>query len=103
MVIGVEQILLRLPENCTLKGKRRVIKQVIDKVKRRFNVSIAEVGAQNHWQFAQMGLCQVSTTKDYIDTNLEKIVDFIENLSVAEILDVKSEVIHFSSKIPKAL
>ncbi|KPJ68766.1 MAG: hypothetical protein AMJ45_01900 [Syntrophobacter sp. DG_60] len=103
MVVGVGQILLRLPENCTLKGKRRVIKQIIDKVKRQFNVSIAEVDAQNHWQFAHLGLCQVSTTKDYVNTNLEKILDFIENLSVAEILDVKLEIIHFSSKVPKAL
>ncbi len=103
MVVGVGQILLRLPENCTLKGKRRVIKQIIDKVKRQFNVSIAEVNAQNHWQFAHLGLCQVSTTKDHVNTNLEKILDFIENLSVAEILDVKLEIIHFSSKVPKAL
>lgn len=103
MVVGVGQILLRVPENCTLKGKRRVIKQIIDRVKRQFNVSIAEVNAQNHWQLIHLGLCQVSTARDHVNTNLEKILNFIENLSVAEILDVKLEVIHFSSKVPKVL
>jgi len=103
MVVGIGQILLRLPENCTLKGKRRVIKQIVDRVKRQFNVSIAEVDAQNHRQFANLGVCQVSLDKDYVNTNLEKIVNFIEDLSSAQVLDVKLEIIHFSSKVTKTL
>ncbi|HEB72698.1 MAG TPA: DUF503 domain-containing protein, partial [Nitrospirae bacterium] len=46
MVVGVCRISIALHGNRSLKGKRQVIQSVKDKVKKRFNISIAEVG--NH-------------------------------------------------------
>ena len=42
MVVGVGQILLRIPENHSLKGKRSIIRQIVERVKKQFNISIAE-------------------------------------------------------------
>ena len=77
MNVGVCQISLRLPENLTLKGKRRVLKSITTRVRSRFNVSVAEVDDQNLWQLATLGICCVSDNKRYTNEVLSKVVDFI--------------------------
>jgi hypothetical protein len=55
MVVGSLKIELCLPENRSLKGKRKVVKSMVGKVKSRFNVSIAEVGSNDKWQRIELG------------------------------------------------
>jgi len=50
MVVGSLKIEFRLTDNRSLKGKRKVVRSMVDKVKSRFNVSIAEVGSNDKWQ-----------------------------------------------------
>jgi uncharacterized protein YlxP (DUF503 family) len=78
MHIGLCTIELRLPGNGSLKGKRRVIKSIVTRVGRQFNVSIAEVDAQNAWQRAVLGVACVSTGADYAHGQLERVVQWIE-------------------------
>jgi len=79
MHIGVCRIELRLPENLSLKGKRRVVKSITTRVRSKFNVSVAEVDHQNLWQLATLGICCVSNDKRYINEVLSKVVDFVAN------------------------
>ncbi len=79
MHIGACRIKLRLPENLSLKGKRRVVKSITTRVRSKFNVSVAEVDDQNLWQLATLGICCVSHDKRYINEVLSKVVDFITN------------------------
>ena len=79
MHIGVCRIKLRLPENLSLKGKRRVVKSITTRVRSKFNVSVAEVDDQNLWQLATLGICCVSNDKRYINEVLSKVVDLITN------------------------
>jgi len=79
MHIGVCRIKFRLPENLSLKGKRRVVKSITTRVRSKFNVSVAEVDDQNLWQLATLGICCVSNDKRYINEVLSKVVDFIAN------------------------
>jgi hypothetical protein len=78
MHIGVCTIELRLPENHSLKGKRSVIKSISTRVSREFNVSIAEVDAQDVWQQAVLGVSCVSSSADYAHRQLERVVQWIE-------------------------
>jgi len=78
MHIGVCTIELRLPENHSLKGKRSVIKSISTRVSREFNVSIAEVEAQDLWQQAVLGVSCVSSSADYAHRQLERVVQWIE-------------------------
>ncbi|MCL7453116.1 MAG: DUF503 domain-containing protein [Anaerolineae bacterium] len=78
MHIGVCTIELRLPENHSLKGKRSVIKSISTRVSREFNVSIAEVEAQDVWQKAVLGVSCVSSSADYAHRQLERVVQWIE-------------------------
>ncbi|MBN1661028.1 MAG: DUF503 domain-containing protein [Anaerolineae bacterium] len=79
MHIGVCTIELHLPGNASLKGKRSVVKSITTRVTREFNVSIAEVDAQDKWQQAILGVSCVSSSADYAHGQLERVVDWIED------------------------
>ena len=93
MNVGVCKIRLRLPENLSLKGKRRVLKSIITRVENKFKVSVAEVDDQDLWQLATLGICCVSNDKRYTNEVLSKVVDFIVNGRFeVEILDYEIEI-----------
>ena len=94
MNIGVCRIKLRLPENSSLKGKRRVVKSIIARVKNKFNVSIAEVDDNDLWQMATLGICCVSNNGRQTNEVLSKVVDFVtDGASEAELLDYEIEIL----------
>jgi len=94
MNVGVCKIKLRLPENLSLKDKRRVLKSITTRIRSRFNVSVAEVDDQDLWQLAILGICCVSNDKRYTNEVLSKVTDFIANGRFeVEILDYEIEVL----------
>jgi uncharacterized protein YlxP (DUF503 family) len=93
MVIGVCQLDFRIPENQSLKGKRHVIRKMIDRVRHRFNVAISEVGDNDLWQRAQIGFCTVGNDRRHINSSLDKVVDFIEKMHLAEMVHTEMEIL----------
>jgi len=94
MNIGVCRVSLRLPENQSLKGKRRVLKSITSRLRSKFNVSVAEVDDQNLWQLATLGICCVSNDKRYTNEVLSKVVNFIvDGRFEVEILDYEIEIL----------
>jgi uncharacterized protein YlxP (DUF503 family) len=94
MNIGVLKISLRIPENESLKGKRQVIKSIISRVRNKFNVSVAEVGDNDVWQIATIGICYVSNNGRHTNEVLSKVVDFVTRSRFdVEILDYGIEII----------
>lgn len=95
MNIGICKVRLRLPENHSLKGKRQVSKPIIERVKNRYNVSIAEVDDQDIWQLLILGITCVSTSAPHANEVLSKVVDFIQQSKFdVEMLDYEIEIIH---------
>ncbi len=95
MNIGALIVKLRLPENHSLKGKRKVVKSIIAQVSNKFNVSIAEIEDQDLWQVAILGITCVSNSGRHANEVLSKIVNFIEhNRGDAEIIDYEIEILH---------
>jgi uncharacterized protein len=94
MHVGVARVALRLAENGSLKGKRMVVKSVVQRVRNRFNVAVAEVDTQDAWRVATLGLVCVSDDPRHANEMLSKIVDFIESERLdAEVGDVELELI----------
>ena len=91
MHVGVCTINLRLPQSQSLKDKRRAIKSVIDRVKNRFNVSIAEVGLQNSHQSAVIGGVSVSGDQRHLNKVLSHVVTFVEKAHSVELVDYEIE------------
>ena len=77
MNVGVCRVSLRLPENQSLKGKRRVLKSITTRVGNKFNVSVAEIDDHDLWQLATLGIGCVSNDRRYTNEVLSKVVDFI--------------------------
>jgi uncharacterized protein YlxP (DUF503 family) len=94
MVVGVVRLALRIPHNRSLKGKRSVVKRVIERTRTRFNVSIAEVGEQDVYGRADLGCVVVGSDHRYVNGALDKILDFIAGLDVAEIVSERIEIVH---------
>ncbi|HUV43686.1 MAG: DUF503 domain-containing protein [Dehalococcoidia bacterium] len=97
MNVGVCRINLRLPENESLKGKRRILKSIVSRVGNKFNVAIAEVDNGDMWQLATIGICCVSNDRRHANEVMSRVVDFIINSRPdAEILDYEIEIIPVS-------
>jgi len=93
MVIGVCKLDLRIPENHSLKEKRHVLRKLVDRVKARFNVAISEVGDNDLWQRAQMGFCTVGNDRRHINSSLDKVIYFIEQMNLVEMVHTEIEII----------
>lgn len=77
MNVGVCRVELRLPENQSLKGKRRVIRSIVTRLRNKYNVSVAEVGNQGLWQLATLGITCVTCQRRHADEVLSNVVGFI--------------------------
>src|SRR5210317_141168 len=79
MLVGLLTITLHLQGIDSLKGKRRIVKSTVERLRNRFNVSAAEIDAQDSKQLALVGVAVVSNDGSHVDEQLDKIVNFIVN------------------------
>ncbi len=94
MVVGTLKVALILHDNRSLKGKRKVVKSMVDRVKNRFNVSVAEVGSNDLWQRIELGVCTVANDRRHVDASLSNVLGFLESLQLAEIVDSAVEIVN---------
>ena len=97
MVIGCCSIKFYLHGNNSLKGKRRVVRAIKDRLKNDFNVSVAEVGDQDVWQSLHIGISAVGSNRPYMDGLMSKVIDVIDRMNLAEIVDCKTETLNMGS------
>ncbi len=94
MQIGVCRLTFHLPENRSLKGKRQVAHSLLSRVRRRFNVSAAEVEAQEAWQTLVVGIACVSNEAQHVNQVLDTVLDYVQGLHLdAELVDVQRETV----------
>ena len=92
MNVATARITLRLPTSHSLKDKRRVVKSICQRTQNRFNVSIAEVEAQDLWQTASLGIACVSGSARHAARMLDNVIAFIESdRPDAELIDCEIE------------
>jgi uncharacterized protein YlxP (DUF503 family) len=94
VVVGIIKITMIIPGNSSLKGKRKVVKSLLDKLRSRFNLAAAEVEDNDLWQKTGLGLAFVGNDRRFINSSMDKILDFIYRTSDAEIVDTESEIIN---------
>ena len=94
MVVGVLRLNLLLPENHSLKGKRGVLKRIQAQVSSRFNISVTECGDQDLWQSAVLGFGAVGTSQPVLEATLQKIVDFVDGMGLAQVGSVEFDFYH---------
>ncbi len=94
MVVGIVRLSLRLPENHSLKGKRRVLKALIGRVSAHFNVAISETDLHDVWQRSEIGISVVGNSQPVINSILDKVLDFIDRTCLVEVIESDIEIVH---------
>jgi len=94
MVVGFGKITLRLHDCRSLKGKRKVVKSMINQLQNNFNVSVAEVGSNDIHQRAEIGFALTGNSRRMINSKIDKIFNLADELRLAEIIDTEMEIIN---------
>jgi uncharacterized protein YlxP (DUF503 family) len=94
MVVGVLRLTLYIPGASSLKDKRQVLRKVTDRLRSRFNVSVAEVGDNDIWQRAVVGISAVSNDHSFVNEVLDKCVRDTDQ--IAQIINREMEIETYS-------
>ncbi|MGZ6141242.1 MAG: DUF503 domain-containing protein [Myxococcaceae bacterium] len=90
MVVGVLRLTLYIHGASSLKDKRQVVRKVTDRLRSRFNVGVAEVGDNDIWQRAVIGIVAVANDHSFVNEVLDKCARDAGN--IAEIVNREMEI-----------
>jgi len=91
--VAVGTVEVHLPDVGSLKGKRRALKGLVETVRRRFQISVAEVDHQDAWQRATLALACVSGDSRHANEVISKAMDFIEDHVDGYVTDIEVEIL----------
>ena len=90
---------LRLPESGSLKDKRQVVRSVVQRLRNKFQVAVAEVADNEAWQLATLGVACVANERRHCEDVLAEIVAYVQDVRLdAEMLNVETEVIDMDDR-----
>jgi uncharacterized protein len=92
MHIGTLQVTVLLGEGSSLKDKRHVIKSLVATLRRRFNVSVAEVDDLNAWRRSTIGIACVSNDPRHVNRVLDSVLDHMESIPEIDVGAVELEI-----------
>jgi uncharacterized protein len=95
MVIGIAVITLRLHECRSLKAKRRIVKSIIRKIRNNFNISVSEVGSNDIYQKAEIGIAMVGNDRQLINSKMDKVFNLVDDIGLAEIVNTEMEIVNY--------
>jgi len=93
MIVGVAAIELHVHGSQSLKEKRGVVQSIGRRLRNRFNVAVAEVGGQDLWQRALLGVTAIGSDADTLRKVLEQAVTFAEEMHLAEVIHSEVEIL----------
>ena len=86
MTVGVLILDVIIPASASLKEKRLVIKSLKERVKKKFNVSVAETGFQDKWQRSEIGIAVISNSPAHAEESLNNVFHFLDVADQYEIV-----------------
>ena len=90
MTVGIARLTLFLPEAHSLKEKRMVLRRVKDRAQQKFNLAIAEVGDNDVWQRALLGVAVLGSGRRFVESALDEVVRFVRG--EVEVTNVEREI-----------
>lgn len=89
--IGLVSAAVHIPDAQSLKQKRHVLRALKDRVRQKFNVSMAEVDGQDKWQVATLVFAMVGQDHRYMESTLNHLVSYLEAFPGMEICQTQLE------------
>jgi uncharacterized protein YlxP (DUF503 family) len=99
MVVGIGIVDIYIFDSRSLKSKRGVLRSILKRTQNQFNISIAEVGNNDNWKRSRIGFSVVGNNRSYINSKIDEILRFIDNLNLAEVLNSEVEIISLSGLV----
>lgn len=94
MKVAVCRLTLRLHDNRSLKGKRQIVRSLIDRIRNKFQASVAEVGDQDQLKSGLIGIAVVSGDGRHASEMMDSVVEYAESqLFEADVIDMERDVI----------
>jgi uncharacterized protein YlxP (DUF503 family) len=93
MVVGICRLTLSIADSYSLKDKRRVVKSLVERLRHRFNVAVAEVDEHEMWNAAVIGVACVSTSSTHARDILNHVISFADGHNDAELVDTSVEIL----------
>lgn len=93
MVVGVCTVELWIPESQSLKDKRQILHSLKDRLRGKFNLSVAEVDGQDLWQKAVLGMACVANDGSHVEQVLEQALNVMKSMPTVEVVRVHRELL----------
>jgi len=82
---------LHIPQAQSLKSKRSVLKSLKDRIRTKFNVSFAELGAHDKWQRSICAAVMVGNDKNHLNRTLQSLVELVSSSPGAQLVASRIE------------
>ncbi|MCP5025958.1 MAG: DUF503 domain-containing protein [Actinomycetia bacterium] len=87
MYVLTYEVHLHLPECRSLKAKRGVLRPIIEGIRRRFQVAVAEVDHQDTWQRTAIGVAIVSASPSHCEEVIDEVERFVWSVPDIQVLE----------------
>lgn len=95
MIIASGVMVFKIHECFSLKEKRSIVKPIIARIQKEFNVSIAEVGTQDKYQLGTIGFSFVGNDRQVLNKKVDKLFNMAESIGLAELIDSEFDIYNF--------
>ena len=99
MIVGAAIVELIIHGSQSLKQRRGVVRSISQRLRNRFNLAVAEIGGQDTWQRAVLGLSVVGGDAVNVRKVLDRALDFIEDLHLAEVVHTDIEIVELPTNL----
>jgi len=93
MVVGLCTVDLHLPDGHSLKAKRQVLSSLKTRLRGHLNISVAEVGEQDLWQRAVLGMVCVANETRRVNQVLDQALNVIRATPSLDLLQFRIEML----------
>jgi uncharacterized protein YlxP (DUF503 family) len=91
LVIGTCRVSLHIPGSSSLKAKRFALRRLKDRIRNKFNVSVAEVDDFNLWQRSTIAVAVVSRDRHFADQVISNVLGLIESDTHVNVIDIQTD------------
>jgi uncharacterized protein YlxP (DUF503 family) len=91
LIVGTCLVSLHIPDSGSLKAKRFVLRRLKDRVRNKFNVSIAEIDDFDLWQRSTLGIAVVSKDVQFANRVISNVIRLIESDGNLSVIDIQTD------------